>query len=82
MPLPWLYWMRLMPATNSPANLSAAGPAPVSSCSNASHGSSTPDHTLLTVMQVQGVRSAGLMQAFVCVLSQAIQLSFPRLSSV
>ena len=32
MPLPWLYWMRLMPATNSPANLSAAGPNPISSC--------------------------------------------------
>ena len=36
MPLPWLYWILLMPATNSPANLCAAGPHPILPCASAS----------------------------------------------
>lgn len=35
MPFPWLYCILLMPAMNSPANLKAAGPDPIFSCTEA-----------------------------------------------
>ena len=34
--LPWLYWILLMPATSSPANLCAAGPHPILPCASES----------------------------------------------